>query len=108
MTLAKLSNQMPSIFDRFLENDFFDWSNKNFSDTNTTLPAVNIKESENNFEVEMAAPGLKKKLKTKQRKKNNLLKENLVIKHSAVHLHYPILLRVKKLLQNMKTEFLKF
>ena len=61
MSLVKFSNQFPSIFDRFFENDLFDWSSRNFSSTNTTLPSVNIKESEEGFEVEMAAPGLSKK-----------------------------------------------
>ncbi|MDX1828102.1 MAG: Hsp20/alpha crystallin family protein [Lutibacter sp.] len=48
---------MPSIFDDFLK----DWSLSNYSDTNTTLPAVNIKENENEFTVEVAAPGMDKK-----------------------------------------------
>jgi len=61
MSLVKFSNQMPSLFDRFFENDMFDWSNRNYSNTNTTLPAVNIKEDEDGFEVEMSAPGLDKK-----------------------------------------------
>ena len=61
MSLVRFSNQMPSLFDRFLENDLFDWTNRNFSSTNTTLPAINIKEDENGFEVEMSAPGLDKK-----------------------------------------------
>lgn len=52
---------MPSLFDRFFENDMFDWSNRNYSNTNTTLPAVNIKEDEGGFEVEMSAPGFEKK-----------------------------------------------
>ncbi len=60
MSLVRLSNQFPVFFDRFFENDLFDWSNRNFSDTNTTLPSVNIKESTEGYEVEMAAPGLKK------------------------------------------------
>ncbi len=60
MTLARF-NQLPSLFDQFFENDLFDWSNKNFSSTNTTLPSVNIKEGNDVFEVEMAAPGLEKK-----------------------------------------------
>ena len=60
MSLSRFSNQMPSLFDRFFGNDFFDWSNRNFSNTNTTLPAVNIKEDKNGFEVEMSAPGFKK------------------------------------------------
>ena len=60
MNLMKYSNAIPSIIDRFLENDLYDWSNKNFSDTNTTLPSVNIKASDNGFSVEMVAPGFKK------------------------------------------------
>lgn len=61
MTLTRFSNQLPSVFDRFFEGDLFDWSNRHFSNTNTTLPSVNIKESSEAFEVEMAAPGLTKK-----------------------------------------------
>ena len=60
MSLVKFSNQIPSIFDRLFENDMFDWSSRHFSNTNTTLPSVNIKESNDGFEVEMAAPGLSK------------------------------------------------
>jgi HSP20 family protein len=61
MTLARISNSFPSLFDRFFDNELFDWSNRNFSSTNTTLPSVNIKESNDEFEVEMAAPGFNKK-----------------------------------------------
>lgn len=60
MTLARFSDQLPSLFDRFFENELFDWSNRNYSDTNTTLPSVNIKENQEGFEVEMAAPGFSK------------------------------------------------
>ncbi len=64
MTLARLSNNwfpsMPSLFERFLDNDMMDWNTTNFSSTNTTIPAVNVKENENEFEIEVAAPGLKK------------------------------------------------
>lgn len=60
MSLAKFSNQMPSFLDRFFENDMFDWSNRNYSNTNTTLPAVNIKEDTEGFEVEMSVPGFEK------------------------------------------------
>ncbi len=60
MTIARLSKWNPSLFDRFFENDLFDWSNRNFSVTNTTLPAVNISETDNDFLLEVAAPGLTK------------------------------------------------
>jgi HSP20 family protein len=61
MALVKFSNQFPTLFDRFFENDLFDWSNRNYSTTDTTLPSVNIKESADDFEVELAAPGFEKK-----------------------------------------------
>ncbi len=64
MTLARLSNNwfpsFPSFFDKFLEGDLMDWNTSNFSSTNSTLPAVNVKESENDFTIEVAAPGLNK------------------------------------------------
>ena len=65
MTLVKrngsLLNQMPVLFDDFFNRDLFNWGNQNFSDTNTTVPAVNIKETAENYEVEVAAPGMTKK-----------------------------------------------
>ena len=64
MTLARLSDNVfpsfPSFFNKFIEGDMMDWSNSNFAGTNSTLPAVNIKENENEFEIEVAAPGMKK------------------------------------------------
>ena len=64
MTLAKLSNtgfpSIPSLFDRFFEGDWMDWSNMNFAGTNSTLPAVNVKENENDYQINVAAPGMKK------------------------------------------------
>ncbi len=64
MTLAKLSHSsfpsLPSVFDRFFEGDMMDWGNSNFAATNSTLPAVNVKEDDNEFQIDVAAPGLKK------------------------------------------------
>ena len=54
-------NQWPVLFDDFFNRDFFNWGLSNFSDTNTTIPSVNIKETKDDFEVEVAAPGLNKK-----------------------------------------------
>ena len=48
------------LFDDFFNRDMFNWSNTNFSDTNTTIPAVNIKETADSYEVEVAAPGMTK------------------------------------------------
>lgn len=60
MSLVRFSNQYPSLFDQFLNNDLFNWSSRNFSDTNTTLPSVNIKEDSVGYDVEVAAPGFGK------------------------------------------------
>lgn len=60
MLLARNSNLFPSILDRFFDGEAFDWSNRNFSNTNTTLPSVNIKENQDAFTVELAAPGFEK------------------------------------------------
>jgi HSP20 family protein len=63
MTLVKrTSNLFPSVptfFDDFFVKDLTGWSNTN-SRYGSSLPAVNIKEDENGFEVEVAAPGLSK------------------------------------------------
>jgi HSP20 family protein len=60
MLLARNSNLFPSFFDRFFDGEAFDWANRNFSNTNTTLPSVNIKENQDAFTVELAAPGFEK------------------------------------------------
>jgi HSP20 family protein len=65
MTLVKrngsLLNPLPALFDDFFNRDLYGWGTSNFSDTNTTIPAVNIKETAENYEVEVAAPGMTKK-----------------------------------------------
>ncbi|GGB87332.1 Hsp20/alpha crystallin family protein [Dyadobacter sediminis] len=65
MSLIRKNRDMfpvfPALFDDFLSRDLFDWNQSNFSSTSTTVPAVNIRESEENFEVEMASPGMDKK-----------------------------------------------
>jgi len=64
MTLMKRSNtefpSIPSLLDNLWSRDWMDWSNMNFSPTNTTLPAVNVMEDDNEFAIELAAPGMKK------------------------------------------------
>jgi len=65
MTIVKrngnLQHQFPRIFDDFFNRDIFNWGLSNYSDTNTTSPAVNIKETADSYEVEVAAPGMNKK-----------------------------------------------
>ncbi len=64
MTLVKRNgnptNSFPGLFSDLLHKDLFDWSGSNFSDTGTTIPAVNIKETNEAFYVEVAAPGMSK------------------------------------------------
>jgi HSP20 family protein len=65
-SLIKKNRSLLPSFSRFWdEDDFFNrgmmnWGLSNFADSGSTLPAVNIKETENSYEVEMAAPGMKK------------------------------------------------
>lgn len=54
-------NAIPALFDDFVGRELFNWGNTNYSSTQTTIPMVNIKESAENFEVEVAAPGMNKK-----------------------------------------------
>jgi HSP20 family protein len=64
MTLLRrngsLLNQLPTLFDDFINRDNFNWRMSNFSNTNTTIPAVNIKETADSYKVEVAAPGMSK------------------------------------------------
>ena len=52
---------LPGLFDDLFSRSLWDWSNLNYSDTNTTIPAVNILEKDDAYAVEMAAPGMDKK-----------------------------------------------
>ncbi|MEZ5084301.1 MAG: Hsp20/alpha crystallin family protein [Bacteroidales bacterium] len=64
MTIVKRETtwpSFPSLFDGLLSRDLMDWNNSNFSNTNTTLPAVNIKETPDEYLIQVAAPGLDKK-----------------------------------------------
>ena len=62
MTLVKRTQNwyptFPSFFDKFFEGNMMDWNNSNYSSTDTTLPAVNVKENDDAFMIEVAAPGM--------------------------------------------------
>ncbi|MDR2840100.1 MAG: Hsp20/alpha crystallin family protein [Paludibacter sp.] len=60
MLVLRNSHPTPAWLDRFFDSDTCDLANNTFSTTNTTLPAVNIKEDESAFKVELAAPGIDK------------------------------------------------
>ena len=72
MLARRNDNYFPTIFDRFFNNELMDWNNSNFSTTNTSLPAVNVKETDDDFVIELAAPGMDKK-DFKVNFKNNVL-----------------------------------
>jgi HSP20 family protein len=61
MALVRFNNgrdtSLPSLFDS-LARDLFDLTNT--SSPGTSMPAVNIKETKEDFQVEVAAPGMKK------------------------------------------------
>jgi HSP20 family protein len=62
--LARRNESLPAftrLFGDLFDREMFDWNNFNYSDTNTTLPAVNIKDTPEHFVVEVAVPGMDKK-----------------------------------------------
>ena len=61
MLAKRNENYLPSFFDRFWNNELMDWGHSNYSSTNTSLPAVNVKETNDDFVIEVPAPGMEKK-----------------------------------------------
>jgi len=65
MTLVKkdgnVLNPLPVFFDDFFNRDFFNWGLSNFPLAETTIPAANMKETANEYIVELAVPGMEKK-----------------------------------------------
>ena len=67
-TLVKRDGSFPSLvsksvnnfFDDFLSKDLFDWTDRNFASLGSNLPSVNLKETDNQLKVELAAPGMKR------------------------------------------------
>src|SRR5688500_9605041 len=51
-------SSIPSLLNDFFTDDWFDSSLANWRSAGTTLPAVNVKESNDNFQIEVAAPGM--------------------------------------------------
>lgn len=60
MNLIKRNNFLPSssFFDEAITGDLFNWSD--WRSEGGSMPKVNIVENNDNFKVEMAAPGMKK------------------------------------------------
>ena len=59
--IRKTDSYLPSLFDRFFNSDLMDWNLTNFSEPNTTLPAVNVKETVDSYILEHAVPGMNEK-----------------------------------------------
>jgi HSP20 family protein len=53
-------DMFPAFFNDFITKDVWNWGLSNNSTTNTTIPACNIRETNDNYVVEMAAPGMTK------------------------------------------------
>lgn len=51
---------IPALFDDFLNRDWLDSSLGNWRTSGTTLPAVNVMETSDDFRIEVAAPGMKR------------------------------------------------
>jgi HSP20 family protein len=51
---------LPSLIDEFFSRDWLDSSLANWRVTGATLPAVNVSETNDEFRIEVAAPGMKR------------------------------------------------
>jgi len=76
MTIVRRVNNNFPVFPSFLNNllskDLMDWNDLNAWNTNSTIPAVNVKEEADKYEIEVAAPGLNKE-DFRVKVENNLL-----------------------------------
>ena len=63
-TLAKTNGHMfpaiPSLLNSFFNEDWLDSSLSTWKSANATLPSVNVRETNDDFHIEVAAPGMKK------------------------------------------------
>ena len=60
MSIIRKNELFPNVFDDLFTRDLWNWGLTNNSSTNTTVPAVNIRETADNYDVEVAAPGMTK------------------------------------------------
>lgn len=59
-TNGSLFPAIPSLLNDFLTDDWFDSSFANWKSSGATLPAVNVRETNDDFRIEVAAPGMKR------------------------------------------------
>jgi HSP20 family protein len=60
MTLIRYNNHFPSFFDDFFTKEMNGWMNGRREEEASTLPAVNVKENDEGFHLEVAVPGMNK------------------------------------------------
>lgn len=51
-------SSIPSLLNDFFTDDWFDSSTRNWRSAGATLPSVNVRETNDNFIIEVAAPGM--------------------------------------------------
>ena len=56
MSVVRFTNSLPSFMDRFFDGNLMN----NWSNMESTVPSVNVKETKDGFAVEVAAPGFEK------------------------------------------------
>lgn len=59
-TNGNLFPAIPSLLNDFFTDDWLNSSLANWKSTGATLPAVNVKETNDDFSIEVAAPGMKR------------------------------------------------
>lgn len=59
-TNGNLFPAIPSLLNDLFTDDWFDSSLANWKSSGTTLPAVNVRETNDDFRIEVAAPGMKR------------------------------------------------
>jgi HSP20 family protein len=59
-TNGNLFPAIPSLLNDFFTDDWFNSSLGNWRSSGTTLPAVNVMETNDDFRIEVAAPGMKR------------------------------------------------
>jgi HSP20 family protein len=60
MTLVRYNNWFPRFFDDNFTKELDQWFGNEGASMKGTVPAVNVKESKDGFELEVAVPGMKK------------------------------------------------
>jgi len=59
MSLIRFTRNYPTVFDQLFDSDLFDRAGRSFA-ANVTMPSVNVREGNDKFMLEFAAPGFSK------------------------------------------------